>query len=749
MRNKSRFVFVSIFASLFFLAASSQAWAVSSKIARQSTSAELAKGKTEGTVIDSDGIVQLGRAAKTMVEKFEDVWSINSIVVNGATIYIGTSPNGGVYKYSMDKLTKIYPVQIDEPAVEVMDANEPDDPNSDDANVIDVEKFLSNEHIFAMASDITGRLLVGISGDSCKLMRLENDEMKTVFEPNENDAKYIFAINVGEDGDIYLGTGPNGKIYKLDSFGKNQEVVYDSTDNNILCLAGGKDGFIYAGSDGRGLIYKINPKDKTATVLYDSGQPEITALLVAENGELFAAGTSAKIVAAQTEFAVKLSLAGRVEVESTKPESKGGLKLNIANTKKTSSDKAQARPPMAAAPAKPGQASFIYKITAEGFVTDVFARPAVLFSLAQRQDELLVGTGNSGELFAIDPTQQQNKMVYKDHQASQITAVVVAGDNVYLGTSNPAKLIKLDNTFEAEGQYSSDLIDAGQPAKWGKLQIEADIPDATSVSVASRSGNVKDVNDSTFSTWTEPIEVTGPVQLRCPAGRFCQYKLFLKTSDKMVTPTIREIAVASTVPNLAPRVEAVVVGRETADEKKGFFKISYKAQDDNSDELIYKIDFRKTGRTSWIEIKDDVDKPIFEWDGRTVEDGRYEIRVTADDSKSNSPETKLTGSRISDPVVVDNTGPGVTDSSMEKKSSKVTLKLKVQDQLSIVGKVEYSVDSNEKWQSTVPEDLIYDSTMENFVIVTEELKVGDHVITIKASDDVGNVTYKTFEITID
>ena len=117
-----------------------------------------------------------------------------------------------------------------------------------------------------------------------------------------------------------------------------------------------------------------------------------------------------------------------------------------------------------------------------------------------------------------------------------------------------------------EGTYQSDLIDAGQPAKWGKLQIDADIPRGCKVLVASRSGNVKDVNDPTFSEWTELVEVTEPVQLRCPVGRFCQYKLVLETQDGQKTPLIREIAVASTVPNLAPKVE--IGGRQPAREPR-------------------------------------------------------------------------------------------------------------------------------------------------------------------------------------
>ncbi|MBA7706509.1 hypothetical protein ES703_115363 [subsurface metagenome] len=302
--------------------------------------------------------------------------------------------------------------------------------------------------------------------------------------------------------------------------------------------------------------------------------------------------------------------------------------------------------------------------------------------------------------------------------------------------------------FAPEGTYTSELIDAGQPAKWGKLQIEADIPQGCRVRLASRSGNVKDVNDPTFSVWTELVEVTEPIQLRCPLGRFCQYKLVLQTEDGLGSPLIREIAVASTVPNLAPKVESVSVSRIATAGKTGKFKISYKAKDDNGDKLIYKIDFRKIGRANWIELKDELEADSFEWDGKTVEDGRYEVRITTSDERSNTTTTKLTGSRISEAVVVDNTPPVIKTAPVRKDKKTVTLKLQVSDEFSAVGKVHYTVDSNAEWIGTLPDDLVYDTTDENFTVVIEELEPGEHIIAVRVSDDVGNTTYKTFEVNV-
>ena len=254
-------------ALLCILVLSAACLAVSSKVTRHKSSADLLKGKTEKVVIGSRGTIQLGRAAEAAIKEFKDftdVWSINTIVVSGGTVYFGTSPNGAIYKYSLNKLTKIYPQDGNRTESE----KKTDDAKKPESEIVKTEEYLSNEHIFAMATDVAGRLLAGISGKKCRLCRFEADKMEVIFEPN--DAKYIFAIAIDDGGNICLGTGPEGKVYRLNSLGKKAKLVYDSRDKNILSLAIGQDGNIYAGSDSRGLVYKINPRTQKATVLYDS-----------------------------------------------------------------------------------------------------------------------------------------------------------------------------------------------------------------------------------------------------------------------------------------------------------------------------------------------------------------------------------------------------------------------------------------------------------------------------------------------
>lgn len=734
----------------------SSALAVTSKVTRQASSKELLLGKADGVIVTSRGTIQLGRAAKVLASDFDGVWSVNCVVVSGGTIFLGTSPNGYVYKYSLDKLTRIYPTEQEVAVEKAKPAAKESagDPNGA-GEVVEADAQFVNQHIFAMAMDVAGRLLVGISGDKCRLCRYEAGKMETVFEPN--DATYIFDIEADNVGNIYLGTGPSGKVYALDPSGKVAQLVYDSPDKNILAVAAGRDGSIYAGSDTRGLIYKINPRSKTATVVYDSEEPEISALLLAggapgQSDVLYAAATAANVVETEQRFAAQQGNSGRPEGkegDGKSAASDGTVTLKIANSNPAAPGKPQPQQrPVVKPPAKPGTASYVYGVDKQGYVNEVFSEPAVFLCLAQQDGKILVGSGNDAQLFMVDPDAERQAVVYEDEKAAQITAVTVSDQDIYVGTANPARLVLLSSGHATEGTYESDLIDAGQPARWGKLQIDADIPQGSRVLVSSRSGNVKDVNDPTFSEWTELAEITEPVQLRCPIGRFCQYKLVLETKDGQKTPVIREIAVASTVPNLSPKVETVDVTRLVNPGKEGAFKIGYKARDENEDKLVYRLDFRRVGRTNWIEMKDELEADNFEWDSKTVEDGRYEVRVTADDSRSNTVATKLTGSRVSDTIVVDNTGPTIRKYAIEKNGKAATLKLQVTDELSVINSMEYTIDSNAEWKNAVPDDSVFDTTDESFTIATDELEPGEHIIALKMRDDVDNVTYKTFELSV-
>ncbi len=709
---------------------------ITSSLVRQKTSEDFLKGKTDGVVIDSQATICLGVQSQKLDfgDALEEVWTVHSILadINGV-VYLGTSPSGQILRWRDGTTEQIYPS---------LSAAGENDPNGAAAET------QPNEHIFAMAMDVAGRILAGISGQAGKLIRISS-QTETLFE--KESVRYIFAIVLDKQNNIYLGTGPSGQVWRLDAFGQNAELLCDIPDKNILSLAVADDGTIYAGGDTRGVVYKIPAAGGSYTAIYDSEQVEITSLLIEPDGSVLAAATNADLTAQpMAAMSLKKSPGKTEDAAGSAPKAPGGTSLKIAN-----SDSPPAQTPAAASPSptpprpqSPRGAGIVYRIHPAGFVTELFSETAIFYAMQRRDNTILLATGSKGKLFSINAQTEERSIAYEDKTSAQITAIADNGQELYLALSNPAAVVRLSKDIVSKGVYTSDLIDAGQPAQWGKFQVEADIPDGCRILLACRTGNIKEPNDATFSSWTQDVKLTEPVQIDCPVGRFLQYRLTLESDQPDKTPIVRETAAAYVVPNLAPKVIAVAAARMDK-QKSWLLNLQTRAEDANRDALLYAFEFRKAGGQRWVLLKDKLDQPKYDWDTRTVEDGRYEIRITASDRQANSPQTALTGTRISDPVVVDNTAPEIVDDKVSIQANTVRLCLAAEDAYSVIAKLQYTIDSDPVFQSALPIDGVFDTTREEFDITLADIAVGEHVIAVAISDDVGNIRYKMFTVTIE
>src|SRR5215211_3775147 len=80
---------------------------------------------------------------------------------------------------------------------------------------------------------------------------------------------YIWSSAVDAQGNVYLGTGHDGKIFKATSAGTGA-LLYDSSELDVTALAVGRDGAIYAGTSPDGKVYRIGA-DGRADVFFDPG----------------------------------------------------------------------------------------------------------------------------------------------------------------------------------------------------------------------------------------------------------------------------------------------------------------------------------------------------------------------------------------------------------------------------------------------------------------------------------------------
>jgi hypothetical protein len=99
---------------------------------------------------------------------------------------------------------------------------------------------------------------------------------------------YIWSSAVDNQGNVFLGTGHDGKIYKVPSTGTGSQL-YDAAELDVTALAIGRDGAVYAGTSPDGKVYRITADGK-ADVYFDPGDKYIWSLAVMTDGSL-AVGT--------------------------------------------------------------------------------------------------------------------------------------------------------------------------------------------------------------------------------------------------------------------------------------------------------------------------------------------------------------------------------------------------------------------------------------------------------------------------
>ena len=83
----------------------------------------------------------------------------------------------------------------------------------------------------------------------------------------ESDEPLIWSIATDSSGNIYAGTGNDGKLYRMDTSGRS-EVFFDAEELEIRSVVIDGDDRIYAATFPAGRIYRINP-DGTHTVFFD------------------------------------------------------------------------------------------------------------------------------------------------------------------------------------------------------------------------------------------------------------------------------------------------------------------------------------------------------------------------------------------------------------------------------------------------------------------------------------------------
>lgn len=568
---------------------------------------------------------------------------------------------------------------------------------------------------------------------------VDTDYTATVFfEPK---TKYIWDLALDAQGRLYIATGDNGEIFRVDRSGQGA-VFFKSDEAHIRTLAIDNKQNLIAGSDGSGLIYRISPQGE-GFVLYSAPKKEITALAVDQQGNIYAAGVGEK--RSGSPAPTDKPSPGTV----TPLPSQTGLPAGVVVPLQT----------LAVA-----GGSEVYRIAPDGSPRRIWNSPTdIVYTLGfDSSGRLVAGSGNRGRLYSIAPDGTFADLL--DASANQVTALARAADGgLHVATSNLGKIFDMGSTAGSDGTFESDVFDAHIFSKWGRAQVRG----TGIIDLFARSGNV-DNPDRNWSAWRK-VDLQRDVALDAPAARFIQWRAVLHEGNP--GPSLDSVTLYYLPKNVAPVIDEVYVqvgarfpavvhadttsvtvgpsssspshfdNTPTAVRDRNSIAVRWDAHDDNDDTLVFSLWYRGDGESRWKLLQDNLSEKYFSFDAGLLPDGGYTLRVVASDAPSHTPQDALSAQKESSRFEVDNTPPVVQNLAAVYDGNNIHTTFRAEDSFSIIKHADFSVDAGD-WQTVEPVGQLSDSRIENYDF-TVPLNIAAPVITPNAAEGVPESALRT------
>lgn len=524
---------------------------------------------------------------------------------------------------------------------------------------------------------------------------------------------YVWSLAALPGDTVIAGTGPDGKVYRIDSQG-TASLWFETKQSHVLSLAADSSHSVYAGTSPNGVLFRIAPEGK-GEVVFNTNEQEIRTLVWDKDTLWIGANKSKKFD--PKKFVKRLQAAAAQAQEGEEKES-------------------------------PFQDLFdgsVYRLTEKSparlvhSVTKSYAASLAVDKLGR----VYLGTGDEGKVWRIDPDGTASLLAaLKENQV--MTLAVVNGELAAMGTGNPAAVYTLSSLGVRSGSFTSEIVDAKFPAIWGTLSWDA----TGSLGVQTRSGKTARPDDGTWSDWSEPIHSN--TKVGSPPGRYFQVRVTWKDDPRA---TLRWLTLYYRTENQQPEVKEVEV--EAFDQNTAFLgklresaevTLRWKAADADGDELVFRVSCQREGREEWVPLlPEPTAKKDYKWDTQQAAEGWYRVKVVASDEPTNPTGSALTAMKVTRPILIDNRKPAFEEVGLKGR----ILSGSAVDQTSVIARLEYSIDAG-PWHFLQPVDGLYDERSERFSIALSDGHHGPGVrnLSIRAVDGNGNVAVyqETFKV---
>jgi hypothetical protein len=406
--------------------------------------------------------------------------------------------------------------------------------------------------VWALVEDSKGNLYAG-TGEQGRIFKITPAGEVSLFFDSPEIGIMSLAVDAGNN--VYAGSAPDGLIYKITPEG-SQTTLFSTGEHYVWALVCDSDGVLYAGTGESGKIFKVLP-DGTGSLLYDSQQSHIMSLLYDEQGWLYA-GTEGKGVTYKVGLdgsVFSLYSAEEEEIHALAFDSQGNL--YIAAISNQFYPKAQTPEPAEQPQPRPKEKrrkkSSIYRINPDGTVRKILELPEALIyaMIVDADDRLFVGTDEKAMLYRVFSDGEYHQVLTME-TGSILSLLKDPSGQIYAGTGDPGTVYRLAARPVEQGSYLSTVHNVETTATWGKIFWRGT---ANQIALLTRTGNTE-VPDDTWSPWSEELHNKEGDTIPNPPARFIQWKAIF-TSQEQQNPVLEEVSVAYLPNNLAPEIEEV------------------------------------------------------------------------------------------------------------------------------------------------------------------------------------------------
>ena len=380
-----------------------------------------------------------------------------------------------------------------------------------------------------------GTVYIG-TGANGKVFRLDSAGRGTQWAKLEEPA--VYALAVDSQGRVYAGSSPDGKVYRMSAEGK-PEVFFDPDEKFIWDLLFDGQGNLYVATGPQGIIYKVSPSGEGKR-FFESHETHIVKLAWDLEKNLLAGsapeGRLFRIDAAGKGYVVYDS--PLEEMRGIAVDRYGNIYAAALSGGSETKTPAAAAPPSGGAKRKNTEESTVtlptdskgaklevYRIDKENLVDTLYSSTDELaFDLLVRSDgNVLLGTGNKGRVLML--TRQGFVTLLVDTQGEQVTHLLEQGGSLLLMTSNLGKVYRMGGSAAQTGTFESAAVDAGMVSKWGAIRWRVlDPVTSQTVKLYTRSGNTEEPSE-TWSAWSSAYtSAAGSAIVSAPA-RYLQWKV--------------------------------------------------------------------------------------------------------------------------------------------------------------------------------------------------------------------------------